>query len=76
MVGVSLQLPEWSALTASCPGGSGGGTLRRVSGFAGDPKYYGDRLLYEPLESKWAGYHARHCGCGHDWLEAHEPPRV
>src|SRR6266508_1201979 len=34
----------------------------------------GDRLVYEPLERKWAGYHARHCGCGRDWLEAHAVP--
>ncbi|MFB6876326.1 hypothetical protein [Streptomyces sp. NPDC056323] len=45
-----------------------------MSGFARDPKYYGDRLVYEPLERKWAGYHARHCGCGQDWLEAHAVP--
>ncbi|MFJ8770124.1 hypothetical protein [Streptomyces clavifer] len=45
-----------------------------MSGFARDPKYYGDRLVYEPLERKWAGYHARHCGCGRDWLEAHAVP--
>jgi hypothetical protein len=45
-----------------------------VSGFARNPKYYGDRLVYEPLERKWAGYHARHCGCGRDWLDAHAAP--
>lgn len=45
-----------------------------MSGFARDTKYYGDRLVYEPLESKWAGYHARHCGCGQDWLTAHVVP--
>ncbi|WP_328506006.1 hypothetical protein [Streptomyces sp. NBC_00391] len=45
-----------------------------MSGFARDPKYYGDRLVYEPLERKWAVYHARHCGCGQDWLEAHAVP--
>ncbi|MER6241076.1 hypothetical protein [Streptomyces clavifer] len=45
-----------------------------MSGFARDPKYYGDRLVYEPLERKWAGYHARHCGCERDWLEAHAVP--
>lgn len=45
-----------------------------MSGFARDPKYYGDRLVYEPLERKWAGYHARHCGCVRDWLEAHAVP--
>ncbi|MDF9867871.1 MULTISPECIES: hypothetical protein [Streptomyces] len=45
-----------------------------MSGFARDPKYYGDRLVYEPLERKWAGYHARHCGCGLDWFEAHAVP--
>ena len=26
-----------------------------MSGFARDPKYYRDRLVYEPLERKWAG---------------------
>ncbi|MEU4025732.1 hypothetical protein [Streptomyces anulatus] len=41
-----------------------------MSGFARDPRYYGDRLVYEPLERKWVGYHARHCGCGLNWLEA------
>ncbi|MCW2880551.1 MAG: hypothetical protein JWQ95_4651 [Sphaerisporangium sp.] len=45
-----------------------------MSGFARDTKYYGDRLVYEPLESKWRGYHAQHCGCGQDWLEAHAVP--
>ncbi|MET7606379.1 hypothetical protein [Streptomyces avermitilis] len=45
-----------------------------MSGFARDPKYYGDRLVYEPLESKWSRYHATHCGCGQDWLEAHAIP--
>lgn len=45
-----------------------------MSGFARDTKYYGDRLVYEPLESKWSRYHARHCGCGQDWLEAHVIP--
>ncbi|MFJ9845872.1 hypothetical protein ACIRYZ_36605 [Kitasatospora sp. NPDC101155] len=45
-----------------------------MSGFARDTKYYGDRLVYEPLESKWSRYHATHCGCGQDWLEAHAIP--
>jgi hypothetical protein len=45
-----------------------------VSGFARDTKYYGDRLVYEPLESKWSRYHATHCGCGQDWLTAHAIP--
>ncbi|MGW0672559.1 hypothetical protein [Streptomyces sp. NPDC002746] len=45
-----------------------------MSGSAREPKYYGDRLDYEPLERKWAGYHARHCGCGRGWLEAHAVP--
>ncbi|MFG2334302.1 hypothetical protein ACGFMM_32525 [Streptomyces sp. NPDC048604] len=45
-----------------------------MSGFARDPKYYGDRLVYEPLESKWSRYHATHCGCGQDWLTAHVIP--
>ncbi|MFJ9447202.1 hypothetical protein ACIRRH_35935 [Kitasatospora sp. NPDC101235] len=45
-----------------------------MSGFTRDTKYYGDRLVYEPLESKWGRYHATHCGCGGDWLEAHAIP--
>ncbi|MFE9559248.1 hypothetical protein ACFYOD_38190 [Streptomyces sp. NPDC006703] len=45
-----------------------------MSGFARDPKYYGDRLVYEPLDSKWSRYHAQHCGCGENWLEAHALP--
>ncbi|MGW6570059.1 hypothetical protein [Streptomyces sp. NPDC054975] len=45
-----------------------------MSGFARDPKYYGDRLVYEPLESKWSRYHNTHCGCGQDWLTAHAIP--
>lgn len=31
-------------------------------------------MVYEPLERKWAGYQARHCGCGLDRLEAHAIP--
>ncbi|MEV7237849.1 hypothetical protein AB0N06_29020 [Streptomyces sp. NPDC051020] len=45
-----------------------------MSGFTRDTKYYGDRLVYEPLESKWSRYHANHCGCGQDWLTAHAIP--
>ncbi|MFG2563067.1 hypothetical protein [Streptomyces sp. NPDC048496] len=45
-----------------------------MSGFARDTKYYGDRLVYEPLESKWSRYHATHCDCGQDWLTAHAVP--
>ncbi|MFJ1936634.1 hypothetical protein ACIOGZ_28730 [Kitasatospora sp. NPDC088160] len=45
-----------------------------MSGFIRDSKYYGDRLVYEPLESKWRRYHATHCGCGGDWLEDHAVP--
>lgn len=45
-----------------------------MSGFARDTKHYGDRLVYEPLESKWSRYHAMHCGCGQDWLTAHAVP--
>ncbi|WP_150136197.1 hypothetical protein [Streptomyces hyaluromycini] len=44
-----------------------------MSGFARDTKYYGDRLVYEPLQSKWDRYHATHCGCGQD-LTAHAVP--
>lgn len=45
-----------------------------MSGFVRDAKYYGDRLVYEPLESKWGRYHATHCGCGQEWLTAHAIP--
>ncbi len=45
-----------------------------MSGFTRDTKYYGDRLVYEPLESKWSRYHATHCGCGQEWLTAHAIP--
>ncbi|WP_326651624.1 MULTISPECIES: hypothetical protein [unclassified Streptomyces] len=45
-----------------------------MSGFTTDRKYYGDRLVYEPLESKWGRYHATHCGCGQDWLTVHAVP--
>lgn len=45
-----------------------------MSGFARDPKHYGDRLVYEPLETKWRRYHANHCDCGQDWLTAHAIP--
>ncbi|WP_344358168.1 hypothetical protein [Streptomyces gobitricini] len=45
-----------------------------MSGFTRDTKYYGDRLVYEPLESEWSRYHANHCGCGQDWLTAHAVP--
>ncbi|WP_019075612.1 hypothetical protein [Streptomyces hokutonensis] len=45
-----------------------------MSGFARDTKYYGDRLVYEPLPSKWARYHATYRGCGQDWLTAHAIP--
>lgn len=45
-----------------------------MSGSTRDPAYYGDRLVYEPLESKWSRYHATHRGCGWDWLEAHAIP--
>lgn len=44
-----------------------------MSGFTRDPKYYGDRLVYEALGSKWDRYHAR-CGCGRDWVTAHAEP--
>ncbi|MET9878571.1 hypothetical protein ABZZ36_28640 [Actinacidiphila glaucinigra] len=45
-----------------------------MSGFTRDTKHYGDRLVYEPLDSKWRRYHAMHCGCGQDWLAAHAIP--
>ncbi|WP_328398206.1 hypothetical protein OHS70_16610 [Streptomyces sp. NBC_00390] len=45
-----------------------------MSGFTRDTKDYGDRLVYEPLESKWGRYHATHCGCGQDWLTVHPVP--
>lgn len=34
---------------------------------------YGDRLVYEALQSKWVRYH-RHCTCGNDWVAAHAIP--
>lgn len=45
-----------------------------MSGFTRDPRFYGDRLVYEPLESKWRRYHGNHCGCGQDWVTAHAIP--
>jgi hypothetical protein len=44
-----------------------------MSGFTRDTKYYGDRLVYEALLSKWGRYHG-HCGCGDDWVTAHAEP--
>ena len=44
-----------------------------MSGFTRDPRRYGDLLVYEALQTKWARYHAR-CGCGLDWVEAHAIP--
>ena len=44
-----------------------------VSGFTRDAKYYGDRLVYEALYSKWDRYHS-HCGCGQDWVSTHAEP--
>jgi hypothetical protein len=38
-------------------------------------KYYGDRLMYEPLESKWSRCHATHCGCCQGWLTHIRHPR-
>lgn len=43
-----------------------------MSGFTRDPYWYGGRLVYEPLESKWRSYHYRHCtrpDCSGDWLD-------
>jgi len=39
-----------------------------VSGFTRDTKHYGDRLVYEALDSKWRRYHA-HCRCGGHWSD-------
>lgn len=44
-----------------------------MSGFTRDPKYYGDRLVYEALLSKWSRYHAR-CRCGNNWITHHAVP--
>ncbi|WP_410646518.1 hypothetical protein [Amycolatopsis sp. cmx-4-54] len=41
-----------------------------MSGFTRDPKYYGDRLVYEALLTKWGRYHAR-CGCKNNWITDH-----
>ncbi len=49
------------------------GDDRIVSGFTRDAKYYGDRLVYEALYSKWDRYHS-HCGCGQDWVSVHAEP--
>ena len=43
-----------------------------MSGFTRDTKHYGDRLVYEALDSKWRGYHAR-CRCGGHWSDHLEP---
>ena len=43
-----------------------------MSGFTRGGRY-GDRLVYEALQSKWVRYH-RHCTCGKDWVEAHAIP--
>ncbi|MEW1772028.1 hypothetical protein [Streptomyces sp. NPDC086777] len=43
-----------------------------MSGLARDAKYYGDRLVYELLETNgWIRYHAAHCGCVQDRLTGH-----
>lgn len=43
-----------------------------MSGFTRDTKHYGDRLVYEALDSKWRRYHAR-CRCGGHWSDHLEP---
>ncbi|QRP43038.1 hypothetical protein [Amycolatopsis sp. FDAARGOS 1241] len=43
-----------------------------MSGFTRDSKYYGDRLVYEVLDSKWRRYHER-CGCEDGWISHVEP---
>lgn len=43
-----------------------------MSGFTRDTRYYGDRLVYEALSSKWSSYH-RHCGCAAGWDSHLEP---
>jgi hypothetical protein len=54
-----------------------------MSGFTRDAKRYGDRLVYEALDSKWDRYHRAHCPgpqtdgsphqrarhCTGDWLD-------
>ncbi|MFD2813313.1 hypothetical protein ACFSZT_28295 [Prauserella oleivorans] len=44
-----------------------------MSGFTRDSRYYGDRLVYEALLSKWSRYHAR-CRCGNNWITQHAEP--
>jgi hypothetical protein len=44
-----------------------------VSGFTRDTRYYGDRLVYEALLSKWSRDHAR-CRCGNNWITHHAEP--
>lgn len=45
-----------------------------MSGFTRDTRWYGDRLVYEALLSKWGRYHDRHCGCAEDWVASHALP--
>ncbi|MDX3656260.1 hypothetical protein PV646_02970 [Streptomyces sp. ID05-26A] len=45
-----------------------------MSGFTRDPKYYGDRLVYEALTGKWGRYHDSRCGCGNNWITHHAVP--
>ncbi len=45
-----------------------------MSGFTRDPRYYGDRLVYEALLSKWSRYHRTHCRCGNNWITHHVVP--
>lgn len=45
-----------------------------MSGFTRDTKYYGDRLVYEALGSKWGRYHGTHCGCELYWVTEHAEP--
>ncbi len=43
---------------------------RGMSGFTRNPKYYGDRLVYEALLTRWGRYHAR-CGCKNNRITLH-----
>ncbi|GAA2638551.1 hypothetical protein GCM10009863_64270 [Streptomyces axinellae] len=66
----SVMRVTWDGVAPGMPGD----TPWLVSGVERDAKYCGDRLVYAPLESKWSRCHARHCGCGQDWLTAHAIP--
>ena len=49
------------------------GTIR-VSRFTRGTLYYGERLVYEALTSKWDLHDGNYCGCVGDWVSAHAEP--